>query len=67
MNTREKAEKYDMLDCIEMKEVCPHCKKEVTVKLTSFKTLSFSVGMVWTCPYCYADFYIKNIELEERK
>ena len=67
MSNKEKAEKYDILDCIEMKEVCPNCKKEMTVKLTDFKSVSFSVGLVWTCPHCHKDVYIEEIKLGERK
>jgi transposase-like protein len=67
MINKEKAEKYDILDCIEMKEVCPNCEKEMTVKLTAFKSASFSVGLVWTCPHCHKDIYIEEIKLGARK
>lgn len=67
MNNKDKAEKYDILDCIEMKEACPNCEKEMTVKLTAFKSVSFSVGLVWTCPHCHKDVYIEEIKLGARK
>lgn len=63
MNNKEKAERYDILDCIDMKEVCPNCKKELTVKFTDFKYVSFSVGLVWTCPHCHKYIYIEKIKL----
>lgn len=67
MTQREKAEKFDMLDCVEMTEVCPVCQNKITVKLTDFKTLSFRCGLVWTCLHCHSDIYIKKIELESRQ
>ena len=67
MNNIEKAEKYDILDCIEIEEVCPNCKKGLTVKFTDFKCVSFKCGLVWTCPHCHSDIYIKKIELESRQ
>lgn len=67
MNKQEKVKKFDLLDCIEMKEQCPHCHNHISVGLTSFKNVSFCVGLVWTCPYCFSDFYIKKIVLESRE
>lgn len=67
MNKQEKAEKYDMLDCVEMTEKCPVCQNEITVKLTDFKTLSFKCGLVWNCPNCHSDIYIEKIELGARQ
>lgn len=67
MNDKEKIKRYDLLDCIEIVEKCPHCRNNIRVSLTSFKTVSFKFGLTWTCPGCYADFHIKKIELEEHK
>lgn len=67
MNKNEKSQTYDILDCSEIVEKCPKCKKEIKVKLTNFKKVSFKYGLVWTCPHCYADFYFKKIELEDIK
>lgn len=67
MNKDKKLEKYDMLDCIELVEKCPHCGNNIIVSLTNFKAVSFKFGLTWTCPSCYTDFHIKKIELEEHK
>lgn len=67
MNDKEKIKRYDMLDCVDCVEKCPHCGKVIAVTLTNFKTVSFKFGLTWTCPHCYADFHIKKIELEENK
>lgn len=66
MTKDEKAKKYDILDCVTMSKKCPKCQKDIKVSLTQFKNVSFSVGLVWKCPYCGSDLYIKNIELEAR-
>lgn len=67
MNDKEKIKRYDLLDCIELVEKCPHCGNNIIVSLTNFKTVSFKFGLTWTCPGCHADFHIKKIELDEHK
>lgn len=64
MNNKEKIKRYDMLDCVDCVEKCPHCGNNIRVGLTNFKSVSFKYGLVWTCPCCSADFHIKKIELE---
>lgn len=63
MNNKEKAEKYDILDCITLVEKCPCCGEQIEVKMTVFKCCSFKVGLCWECPKCHKDFYIENIKL----
>lgn len=67
MNDKEKIKIYDLLDCIELVEKCPHCREAISVTLTRFKSVSFKYGLTWTCPKCHSCFHIKTIELEEHK
>lgn len=63
MNDKEKIKRYDLLDCIELVEKCPHCGNNIRVSLTNFKTVSFKFGLAWACPGCHADFHIKKSNL----
>lgn len=67
MNDKEKIKRYDLLDCIELVEKCPHCSNNIKINLTKFKSVNLKFGLVYTCPCCSANFHIKKIELEGNK
>lgn len=65
MNQREKADRYDYIDACIFQDECPKCKQHTEWTLAQFHHLNLSKGLIYTCPFCNAEFCIKTIELEE--
>ena len=65
MNQREKADKYDILNCVMIADKCPKCSSDLEMSITSFKSLHLSKGLVYVCPYCYSELYIETVDIKE--
>lgn len=63
MNNTEKAKRYDAISCVEIEEQCPVCGKNVNINLAEFKALNLKKGLVWDCPSCHSDLYIREFKL----
>ena len=62
MNNKEKIKKYDLMECISIMETCPQCGKEFEVALTGFKAAGFKHGLIYRCPHCFAELYIRMLK-----
>lgn len=65
VNQRERADRYDILDCIYFDNECPSCRKKLEISLGMFKFLNLCKGLVYECPHCNTEFIIKDVVLEK--
>lgn len=65
INLHEKAKRYDVMDCITSEVKCEHCGKEFKFKLTDFYCLNMLRGLVYKCPHCGGQMYMKEVVLKK--
>lgn len=64
--TRQEERILKVFDFMEVKEECPHCKQEITFKLTDFEYVNMTYGLVYKCPECGKEFYLADLVLEKK-
>lgn len=61
----EKAKRYDIMNCITGESKCEHCGKAFNFKLGDFYCLNMLRGLVYKCPHCGGQMYMKDITFEK--
>lgn len=65
LTLHEKAKRYDIMDCITGEAKCEHCGKTFNFKLGDFYCLNMLRGLVYICPHCKKQMYMKDIIFEK--
>ena len=65
MNQRERADRYNILDCMYFNNKCPACGNELKISLGMFTKLNLCKGLVYECPHCKTELLLKDVVFEE--